>query len=243
MKATTDSPIRSEKASLEVFLLGLVDFDACLHLQERLAAEIGGSGDGHGALLVCEHPPLVTIGREGSRAHIRCSAEELLSRQLEVRWIGRGGGCILHAPGQLAVYPIVAIDQRRIGLAAYRERLELAALEMLEELRIPAFRRDDAAGAWCRGGRLVSLGAAVRSSITAHGLFVNVSPQMDGQRLIRIPEGRVTSIAAERRAPASMAAVRESLIRHLASKLEFERYHLYTGHPMLKRTRRVVAYA
>src|SRR5437016_11172103 len=73
--------------SLEIYLLGLVDFDAALSLQERLVLEIAQHDDGRGALLICEHPPLITIGREGSQADILCESHELVARQIEVRWL------------------------------------------------------------------------------------------------------------------------------------------------------------
>jgi lipoate-protein ligase B len=234
---------RAREASLEVHLLGLVDFDACLFLQERLETDIASRNDAGGALLVCEHPPLITVGREGSRAHIQCSAEELASRELEVRWVSRGGGCVVHVPGQLAAYPIVPLARRGWGLAAYRERLEQAIIDTCGELRVDARRRDDLAGVWSRGGQLAQIGAAVRSGVTSQGVFLNVSPRMDVLRLICSETGRCTSLAAERRLPTTMSAVRESLIRRLAARLEYESYHLYTGHPLLKRTRRVLAYA
>lgn len=99
------------------------------------------------------------------------------------------------------------------------------------------------AGVWGRGGQLAQLGVAIHSGVSSQGLFVNVSPRMDLLRLVRSGTGRVTSLSAERRLPTAMPAVRESLIRRLAARLDFERYHLYTGHPLLRRTKRVVAYA
>lgn len=231
-------------ASLEVHLLGMVDFDACLFLQERLVAEIGERDDGQGALLVCEHPPLITVGREGSLAHILCEPAELVARQLEVRWLNRGGGCLVHAPGQLAVYPILPLQRRGMGLSAYRQAVEGAAVDLCRELKIPAHTGNEP-GVWCRSGQVAHLGAAVKSWISYHGLFVNVSPAMDWLRLVRpnVAETRLTSLAAERLQPVTMHAARESLIRNLAARCGYERYHLYTGHPLLRRTKRVCIYA
>lgn len=231
------------EASLEVHLLGVVDFDACLYLQERLVAEIAGRNDGRGAMLVCEHPPLLTIGREGSRSHITCPPEELTARQMEVRWLGRGGGCVVHVPGQLAVYPILPLGRRQMGLAALRDRIEEAVGDMCREFRIDTWCKPESAGVWSRGGQIAQIGLAVHSGVSMQGLFVNVSPRMDFLRLVRSEQGRITSLSAERRIPTAMPAVRESLIRHLAARLNYERYHLYTGHPLLRRTRRMVAYA
>lgn len=235
---------KAGEASLEVHLLGLVDFDACLHLQERLVEELSRRDDGHGAILVCEHPPLITVGRDGSRAQITCNPEELAAREIEVRWLSRGGGCLFHAPGQLAVYPIIPLDRRGLGLADYRERLEGAVIDACGELRVPAWRQPDLPGVWCRCGQLAHLGVAVKSWISFHGVFVNVCPSPEALRLVRPEAGsRVTSLAAQRQRPTSMHSVRESIVRCLAARLNYDRYHLYTGHPLLRRTKRIVAYA
>jgi lipoyl(octanoyl) transferase len=241
----TSEPIRTTalNGALEVYLLGLVDFDAALYLQERLSRDVAEQADGRGALLVCEHPPLITVGREGSRAEIRCDANELAAREIEVRWVNRGGRSVIHVPGQLVVYPILPVARRGWGLAAYREKLEQSLLDMCGELRVRAWQEPEAAGVFCRGGQLAHVGVAVRSWISSHGLFVNVNPQMDFLRLVRTESWRSTSLTAQRGNSVTMSAVRESLVRVLAARLEYDRYHLYTGHPLLRRTKRVVAYA
>lgn len=230
--------------ALDVYLLGLLDFDASLFLQDRVLEELNRDENASGTLLLCEHPPLLTVGREGSQAHIVCEPGDLVARQIEVRWLNRGGGCLLHAPGQLALYPLLPLTRLGIGLTDFRSRLEQAVINVCQELHVPAWSREEAPGVWCRGGQVAQVGAAVRSGISHHGMFVNVSPRMDTQRWIRTPCGeRVTSIAAQRMRPTEMPVVRESLIRNLAEQLGFTRTNLYTGHPLLKRTRKVVAYA
>jgi lipoyl(octanoyl) transferase len=246
----TSEPARTSlpDAALGVFLLGTVDFDAALFLQERLMMDVAQgdlphSDGGQGMLLICEHPPLITIGREGRQADVACDPEELTARQIDVRWLNRGGGALVHVPGQLALYPILPLDRRQLGLAAYRERLELAMVDTCRELRIRARRIPGQAGVFCRGGQVAQVGVAVRQGVSSHGLFVNVNPRMDAIRLVRSGETRASSLAAERGIPVPMPSVRESLIRRLAARLEYDRYHLYTGHPLLRRTKRVVAYA
>ena len=246
----TSEPARTTycEGALEVFLLGAVDFDAALFLQERLMRDVAQQGvsnsdAGPGRLLVCEHPPLITIGREGSRADINCDREELAARQIEVRWLNRGGGAVVHVPGQLALYPIVPLENRGLGLVAYRERLEQALIDTCRELRIRAWQKPGGSGVVCRRGQVAQVGIAVRQGVSSHGLYVNVNPRMDAIRLVRSGEIRSSSLAAERGIPVAMPAVRESLIRRLAARLEYKRCHLYTGHPLLRRTTRVVAYA
>ncbi|HUG93228.1 MAG TPA: hypothetical protein VML55_20470 [Planctomycetaceae bacterium] len=229
-------------APLEVYLLGVVDFESALFLQERLVYEISGRNDRQGALLVCEHPPIVTVGREGSRAHIRAEPRELAARLISVRWLNRGGGCFVHAPGQLVACPIVPLDRLGLGLADYRERLELAVVDAAGEQRVPAFRRDDEPGVWSRRGQFAHVGVAVKSWVAYHGVYVNVAPAPELMRLVQANRAgeRVTSLAALRERTVPMSTVREALIRRLVARLGYARFHIYTGHPLLRRTQQRV---
>src|SRR3954463_957236 len=96
--------------ALRVSLLGPVEFEAALALQRALVYQVAGDRDS-GALVLCEHPPLVTVGRHGSPAHLRCDEADWRARRWRLRWVNRGGGCLLHLPGQLAVYPVLALDR------------------------------------------------------------------------------------------------------------------------------------
>ena len=244
MNASSANPFLTcrTSASLEVHLLGLVDFDSALFLQERLVYEISGRDDTQGGLLLCEHPPMVTIGREGSRAHIQVDYRELAARQMDVRWLNRGGGCLVHAPGQLVAYPILPLDRLGFGLADYRRRLEDAVLDVCRELHVPAWRHEEQPGLWCRLGQFAEVGAAVKLWTSYHGLFLNVNPSLDLMRLVQFNPGGepVTSLAAQRARLTEMHSVRESLVRNLARRLGYEQFHLYTGHPLLRRTKKKV---
>ena len=95
----------------EAYLLGSVDFEACLALQQRLVYEAAGRDDGQITLLLCEHPLTITVGRQGSRADIRLGqSASWKAGGSRSRWVNRGGGCLVHAPGQLAIYPIVPLE-------------------------------------------------------------------------------------------------------------------------------------
>lgn len=227
-------------ASLEVHLLGLVDFDSALALQERLIYEISGSNSSQGALLICEHPPLITMGREASAAHLLVDERELAAREIDVRWIGRGGGAFIHAPGQLAVYPLLPLDRLGIGVSEFRARLERSLVDACRDVRAPARRRLAEPGLWSRGGHLAYFGAAVKSWVSCHGAFLNV--QIDPAFLSLLATNstgvKSTSLQAQlvRRLP--MGSVREAVIRHVATRFGYDRFHVYTGHPLLRRTTR-----
>lgn len=237
---TSPSPNRSALSdasdALEVRLLGLVDFDSALQLQERLVYELSGRDDTRGLLLICEHPPIVTIGREGSRDQLACDPDELAKGRLQVRWLNRGGGCVVHGPGQLAAYPVLPLQRLGLGLAEYRRRLEEAVVNTCADLRVPVAPTCGAPVVSCRCGQFATLGIAVKSWIAYHGLFLNVSPDLGLLRMARWTDcgAPVTSLAAQRCRPTSMHSVRSSLVRHLISSLGYERYHVYTGHPLLR---------
>lgn len=226
---------------LDVRLLGTVDFESAQFLQERFVYEISGRTDRFGSLFLCEHPPLITVGRSGSRAHVLLEQKELASRGLEVRWLNRGGGCLVHAPGQLAVYPVVPLERLGLGLRDYRAALVGSVLDLCGELNIAAWPVEQNCGVAGRGGAFAFVGAAVKRWIAYQGMFVNVNPLLQMQRLVTLGGNnlRPTSLEALRGRSIAMSTVRESLIRNLARRLGYAQYQVFTGHPLLVRTRRV----
>jgi lipoyl(octanoyl) transferase len=230
-----------DSAALDVRLLGTVDFEAASFLQERLVYDISGRDDKFGGLLLCDHPPLITIGRAGSRSQVRIEQKELAARRLDVRWLNRGGGCLVHAPGQLAVYSVVPLKRLRLSPIEYRSLLIAGVLDVCKELRVPAWPVEHSAGVAGRGGQLAFVGVSVKRWVAYQGLFVNVAPLLQLQRLV-IPGAnglKPTSLEAICGRRMTMPAVRESLIRNLARRLGYAEYQIFTGHPLLKRTRRV----
>jgi lipoyl(octanoyl) transferase len=236
-RQTNRGPDTSLPAALEVHLLGLVDFDSALALQERLVFELSGRDDSQGALLLCEHPPLITLGREASAAHVLVDPADLRAVEIDVRWVSRGGGAVTHAPGQLAVYPILPLQRLGLGLTEYRQRLEDALVDSCHDLHIPAKRRPHESGVWSRSGRVAFIGATVKSWISYLGAYLNVDLDPSFLRLASSdPGGELsTSLQAQRLQRVSMAAARESILRRLGEQFGYQRHHVYAGHPLLKR--------
>jgi lipoyl(octanoyl) transferase len=221
--------------SLEVHLLGEIPLaDACA-LQQRLVYEAGDAAGRTIWLLVCEHPPSVSIGRLGSRAHLHASQAELASRQIELRWVNRGGGTLLHNPGQLAVYPIVPLASRGWSLGDFLGRFQAGLSAVLADVGVQHLRRDELALSG-RTGQLVHFGLAVKSWITYFGAYINVHPSRHLARLVQTdPTDRTpaSSLVNERQSPVKMASVRAALAARLAEAFETPRYHVYSGHPLL----------
>ncbi len=231
-----DHNAESLEPALQAHLLGVLDYGAALALQQRLVYEAGGRRDGQITLLLCEHPPCITVGRQGSRADVRLGPRGLASRRLTVRWVNRGGGAVIHAPGQLAVYPIVPLERRGWTVGAYLDRLQAGILAALAELCLSCHERPDARGVWGRTGQLAAVGVAVKDWIAYHGAFVHVGTPGELLRLVNtdlVEHRPMSSLSIERQQTIKMTTVRESLVRHLSATFECERYHLHSGHVLL----------
>ena len=166
------------------------------------------------------------------------SSNRLLeARQIETHWTNRGGGCLLHCPGQLAIYPILPLRWHDFSLGEYLQRFQAALTETLTELGVQIQPQPGRYGVWGRTGQIAALGVAVRDWVTWHGAYLNVSPALGLFRLVESdPQGQypMGSIAAERCGVVRMATVRAVLVRQLTEAFGCDRYHLYTGHPWLK---------
>jgi len=133
---------------MEAHLLATVDYHRCVELQKRLVYESGGRTDGQITLLLCEHASIITVGRAGSPGEIHIGTAERRSRQLDVQWVNRGGGCMVHAPGQLAVYPIVPLSWHEMSVGRYLDCLQKGLLAALAELGIRGRTEPGRYGIW-----------------------------------------------------------------------------------------------
>ena len=97
-------------------------------------------GDGQITLLLCEHPPIITVGRGGSPGDVAMQSGPVRNRQIEVRWVNRGGGCLVHCPGQLAIYPIVPLRWHGFSVGEFLDRFQAGIVETLDELNVPSTR-------------------------------------------------------------------------------------------------------
>ena len=107
-------------------------------LQQRLVEQSRDRDDGQVTLLLCEHPTLITVGRGGSPGDVAMQSNLVRSRQIEVRWVNRGGGCLMHCPGQLAIYPIVPLRWHGFSVGEFLRRLQTGIIETLDDLNVPS---------------------------------------------------------------------------------------------------------
>lgn len=228
----------SDPAPMRVYLLGTVEFPDIQRLQRRLVFDLGEQA---GAVVVlCEHPPTVTIGRSGSRAWIRLDDQELRARGLPMHWVNRGGGCQLHVPGQLAAYFVINLRERGLSLHQHIEALHQTLLAVIAEFDLKGRRLAGSSGVFLDRSRVASVGVAVNRWIAYHGVTLNVGPYLGPFHEVLDESGpdglpiRQTSLEARRQRPAPMARARESLLRHLALTYDLAPSHVYTTHPMIR---------
>jgi lipoyl(octanoyl) transferase len=223
--------------ALQVYLLGTVDYADMLRWQRRLVYEVSGDRS-RAVLLLCEHRPLISVGREGSREHITYEPGDLATRGWPVHWVNRGGGCLLHLPGQVAVYPVLALDRLGLDLQGYLDGLHRVLTDVLTGLDVSAEPRPGRAGVWANGRLIAHIGVAVREWVAYFGAAVNVHPDLEPFRRVLCAgpgESPMTSIARELREPVRDATVRQRLVEAFAQHFGFARTSLFHNHPALTR--------
>lgn len=209
MDAPTIDPPRpgseSDAAPLTATWLGRIDYREAHVLQKRLVDQRarGEIGD---RLLLLEHPPVLTLGRNSDPAHILATPAELGARAIEVVDIERGGEVTYHGPGQLVAYPIVRLHERGLLLRPFVRALEAALVATCAAHGVRAARRDGHPGCWCAADgpaprKIGALGLRVERGVSYHGIALNVSVDLSDFELIDpcgMPGVVSTSIAQER---------------------------------------------
>ena len=204
--------------------LGRVPFAAAVREQERVRDAVL-RGDGPESLLLCEHDPVVTLGRSANPAHVLLSAADLSYRGVDVQAASRGGDVTYHGPGQLVGYPVVRL---RGGVVGHFTAMARALAAVLAELGIEARWRREAPGLWVGDAKICAFGVHVRRRVTMHGFALNVSGALNGFQMI-VPCGlagvATTSIMRERHrmAPApAMHVLAARVARALGNELGIE---------------------
>jgi len=181
--------------TLEIIQAGTVPYSNGLEWQRRLAEERIAGRLPHDVLLLLEHPPVVTFGRNSHAAHL------LQPAGIEVFEVERGGDVTFHGPGQLVGYPILDLSAYKKDLHWYLRTLEQALIEALSYLDIPAERNPGYTGVWTRGKKIASIGIHVKQWVTWHGFALNVATDLAAfDRIVPcgIPGVVMTSVQRER---------------------------------------------
>jgi lipoyl(octanoyl) transferase len=133
-------------------------------------------------LLLCEHPHVITLGRNGKRENLLASEPVLRQKGVEFHATNRGGDITYHGPGQIVGYPILNLGAIRRDVVWYVRMLEEAMIRATAEFGIISNRVAGKTGIWVRAGnseeKLAAIGVHISRWVTSHGLAYNVSTDL-----------------------------------------------------------------
>ena len=204
--------------------LGRLDYAAALALQEQVCALRHEERIGD-VLLLVEHPPVLTLGRNAQPEHVVASGELLGRRDIAVFATNRGGDVTYHGPGQLVGYPILNLRgfTPPIGIVEYLRKLEEVLIRACADYGVLTQRAAGRAGVWTIPGgavaekKIAALGVHVSRGVTSHGFALNVTTDLRDFDLIvpcGIRDRGVTSMEAEVDPAPSMEQMANSVARH-----------------------------
>lgn len=206
--------------------LGLLPYGPACELQRRLvqARKANAVPD---VLFFCEHPHVITLGRNGQREHLRVSRSLLEQMNVEFHPTDRGGDITYHGPGQIVGYPILDLAQHRRDVRWYVEQLEEVMIRTTAGHGVAAKRLADGHGIWIdtEAGeeKLAALGVHLSRWVTSHGFAYNVSADLRYFDLI-VPCGLVgkgvTSLERVLGRAVSGDEIRASLAWHFGEVFE-----------------------
>jgi lipoyl(octanoyl) transferase len=190
----------SEQRTCCVLDLGRIGYGQASALQQRLvdARKAETSPD---VLLLCEHPHVLTLGRNGRAEHLRVPEGVLRQMGVEFHHTNRGGDLTYHGPGQMVAYPILQLGAIRRDVVWYVRQLEEVMIRVTAAFGVTAFRVPGRTGVWAGAAsaceKLGAIGVHLSRWVTSHGLAYNVSTDLTYFDLIvpcGIPDCRVTSL-------------------------------------------------
>jgi lipoyl(octanoyl) transferase len=189
---------------INVVFLGRVDYATGLDLQQTVVHLVKEGRIGH-TLLLLEHSPVITLGRNAGMQNIIASRDFLASQGIELFETDRGGDVTFHGPGQLVGYPI--FDLRgftpRVGAVEFVRKIEEALIRTCGDLGVPCERVPGLTGVWTQtepAAKIAAIGVHISRAVTSHGFALNVSTNLDYFKLIvpcGISDKPVTTLARE----------------------------------------------
>ena len=197
--------------------LGMSRYEDAWNLQKQLQTQrISGQIEDH--LLLVEHFPVYTLGKNSPKEHLLVQESESIS----IIQTDRGGNITFHGPGQLVGYPILDLNHYKKSVSWYMRELEQLIIDVLKEYDINAGRKKGLTGTWVRDKKIAALGVRISKWVTMHGFSLNINPDLKYYQGIipcGISEYGVTSMAKilGENVP-SMMEIKETLVKHFISK-------------------------
>ncbi len=171
---------------IHVLHLGQVPYNTALELQKTLL-HLRKANRIENALLLLEHPPVITLGRNAKLDNVLASPEFLAQRGVELHEIDRGGDVTFHGPGQLVAYPIFDLRsfEPKVGAVEFVRRLEEVLIRTCGDFGIGTQRIKGLTGVWTYAlrnkpeAKIAAIGVHISRAVTTHGFALNVSTDLD----------------------------------------------------------------
>ena len=173
--------------------------------------------------LFCEHPHVYTLGKSGQESNLLVNPDFLKSIDATFYKTDRGGDITYHGPGQIVGYPIIDLEQLKMGVKSYIHTLEECIILTLDEFNITAGRMENATGVWLdtkirdKSRKICAIGVRVSRSVTMHGFALNVNTDLKYFDYIHpcgLADKGVTSMEKELGNGISLEDVRRLLKKH-----------------------------
>ncbi len=197
--------------------LGLISYSAASELQ-RLLTEARKARSIPDVLLFCEHPHVITLGRNGKQENLRAGDRLIAQMNVEFHSTDRGGDVTYHGPGQIVGYPILDLAEHRRDIRWYVEQLEEVMIRASADFGVAAKRVEGQHGAWtdtpAGEEKLGALGVHLSRWVTSHGFAYNVSTDLSYFDLI-VPCGIAGKRATSLERMLGRAASKEEVLRPL----------------------------
>ena len=208
---------------VEWSFLGRVGYGDAVALQERVRAALR-RGEGPERLLLLEHPPVYTLGRNAEAGDVVAPPAWLAAQGIEIHESDRGGQATYHGPGQLVGYPILDLDPDRRDVRRYVADLCEALVRTLADLGIEAEARPSPRiGVWVGEAKIASLGVHLSRWITTHGFALNVTTELahfGGLVPCGMPGVALTSVERLTGVRHELPAVAAAFLPHFATIFE-----------------------
>ena len=167
--------------------------------------------------VLCEHPPVYTVGRAAKDAvNLGAGEEYLRTLGAEVFWSDRGGDATFHGPGQIVGYPILRLKVR--DTHAYLRELEDVIIRVLADYGLEGRHHPEYTGVWVGENKIAAIGVKFSSGwITSHGFALNVKTDLtwfDRITPCGIKEFGITSLSQELGRDVSLAEVEDKIVDH-----------------------------
>jgi lipoyl(octanoyl) transferase len=205
--------------TLAVRRLGRVPYERGLSLQADLVAR-RQRGDIPDTLLLLEHDPVFTLGRNARVENVLLPEDALRARGFGVHETGRGGDVTYHGPGQAVGYPILHLEPGRQDVHRYVRDLEEVMIRACADEGVAAERIAGKSGVWVGREKVGAIGVRIARWVTSHGFALNVANDLAPFELIvpcGIRDHGVTSLERLRGRPVSLQHTFDRLAHHVAA--------------------------